>query len=136
MQGDPKSMQDRPNYDSVVDEVVAYFLSRVSACEAAGVDQSKIILDPGIGFGKALEHNRSLLLSTDRFLSMGMPVLIGASRKSMLGRILSHDDPKDRLAGSLAIAYDQMCRGVSILRVHDVRETADMLKMYQFLQQG
>lgn len=136
MQGNPKTMQDRPQYDSVVEDVSAYLDERVSACLAAGMGKDKIILDAGIGFGKSLEHNRSLLQSTETLLAKGFPVLVGASRKSLIGKVLGRENPSERLAGSLALAYDQFCRGVSIVRVHDVQETADALKMFQFLQQG
>lgn len=136
MQGNPKTMQDRPKYDSVVEDVSAYLDERVSACLAAGIGKDKIILDAGIGFGKSLEHNRSLLQATETLLAKGFPVLVGASRKSLIGKVLGRENPSERLAGSLALAYDQFCRGVSIVRVHDVQETADALKMFQFLQQG
>ena len=102
MQGDPQTMQDKPCYQSVVDDVSDYFRDRIERCVEGGVLKERIILDPGIGFGKSLEHNRALLLATERFLAMGMPVLVGVSRKSMIGRILDRDDPNDRLAGSLA----------------------------------
>lgn len=136
MKGNPKTMQDRPQYDSVVEEVSAYLDARISACLGAGIGKDQIILDAGIGFGKSLEHNRSLLQSTETLLAKGFPVLVGASRKSLIGKVLERENPSERLAGSLALAYDQFCRGVSIVRVHDVQETADALKMFQFLQQG
>ncbi len=134
MQGSPKTMQNLPQYTSVVDEVSAYFDSRIEACVSAGLSKKNIILDPGIGFGKSVDHNRSLLKATGFFSKKGMPVLVGVSRKSIIGKILNHEDPNKRLAGSLALAYDQFNRGASILRVHDVNETSDMLKLFKFLQ--
>jgi len=136
MQGNPQTMQHDPNYDSVVNEVASYLLERVEACEQAGIEKDKIMLDPGIGFGKSVDHNRHLLLATQRFKGLGFPVLVGVSRKSLIGKILQRQDPSDRLAGSLALAFDQFQRGANILRVHDVRETSDMLKIYQFLEHG
>jgi len=134
MQGTPETMQQNPNYHSVIDDVFSYFERRIAACEKEQIGREKIILDPGIGFGKSVDHNRQLLKATQKFKEMGLPVLVGVSRKSLIGRILDRQDPKDRLAGSLALAYDQFQRGASIVRVHDVRETADMLNIYRFMQ--
>ena len=133
MQGEPQTMQQQADYESVVDCVADYFDQRISACRAAGIDHQQLILDPGIGFGKTLAHNRALLKATPRFAA-DYPVLIGVSRKSMIGHILGHDTD-GRLIGSLALAYDALMRGASIVRVHDVDETADVVNMFKFMQQ-
>jgi len=127
MQGIPESMQDDPRYDDVVQVVLDFFQRRVDACLDAGIQEKHIILDPGIGFGKTLAHNIRLLQNIDVFKHMGFPVLIGVSRKSMIGQIL--DKPVDaRLYGSLAAAQFAYLRGADIFRVHDVAATRDVLQ--------
>lgn len=131
MQGDPLTMQRGPVYQSVVSEVGRFLEIRCDAARAAGIADERLIVDPGIGFGKTLEHNLALLRASDRIASQcRAPVLIGASRKSMLGEITGRQVDQ-RLAGSLAVALAAVQHGASILRVHDVGETMDALKVWQ-----
>jgi dihydropteroate synthase len=128
MQGDPRTMQRRPSYGDVVEEVYDFLARRIEQCLAAGISESRIVVDPGFGFGKTLEHNLVLMRRLDRFLDLGRPLLVGVSRKSMIGTLL--DRPVDqRLAGSLALAVVASERGASILRVHDVGPTVDALRI-------
>ncbi len=128
MQGLPQTMQDRPEYDDVVSEVANYLLQRVSQCEQAGIARSNIWLDPGFGFGKTDIHNLQLLQQLPQLVELGLPVLAGLSRKSLLGRLLGRD-VNERLAGSLALAMLAAQGGAKILRVHDVAATVDVLKI-------
>lgn len=124
--GAPENMQDNPEYDDVVQEVLDFFDERVETCLSYGMDADNIILDPGIGFGKTLEHNLQLLQHTATLKQMGFPVLIGVSRKSMFQKLLNR--PVDqRLAGSLAVAQFTYLQGADYFRVHDVAETVDVL---------
>lgn len=126
MQGQPSNMQDAPSYHDVTTEVLAFLQQRIDDCVNAGIRREHIILDPGFGFGKTLEQNYQLLADTAVFHQFGLPVLIGVSRKSMIGNLLQCDESQ-RLAGSLACASAAATDGAQILRVHDVRETADVL---------
>jgi len=130
--GQPKTMQKSPQYGDVLTEVMAFFKTRINVCVNAGVKMKNIVLDPGIGFGKSLEHNLTLLKSIKQLKSLGCPILIGVSRKSMIGEILNAE-VDDRLYGSLAIAQFTYMQGAEILRVHDVKATADVLKVTQKL---
>ncbi len=128
MSGDPRIMQKNPCYQNVLQEVIAFLLDRANACVAAGVARENILLDPGFGFGKTLEHNLTLFRSLSELKSLGFPLLVGVSRKSMIGAIL--DKPVDqRMVGSVALAMLAAQQGVGILRVHDVAATADVLKI-------
>lgn len=127
MQGDPQTMQCQPAYADVVTEVQAFLLRRAAECMAAGLPRECLILDPGFGFGKNLEHNLSLLRGLDRLVANGFPVLVGLSRKSMLGELLGRA-VADRLAGSLAMAVAARQRGARIVRVHDVAATVDAFR--------
>lgn len=128
MQGDPSTMQDRPEYVSVVDEVQQYLIQRVKCCLDAGIKQDAIVIDPGFGFGKTLEHNLALLNRLETLDVYGLPLLIGTSRKSMIGNVL--DRPVDeRLHGSLATVAISVMKGARIVRVHDVEETIDVVRM-------
>lgn len=129
MQGSPQTMQAQPEYLSVVDEVKAFLAVRLSVLQGAGIAKNKILLDPGFGFGKTLEHNLQLLKQLPAFESMGLPVLVGVSRKSMFGELLGRDVDK-RLAGSLSAALIAAQGGAKIIRVHDVPETVDVLKLW------
>ena len=131
MQGEPATMQDRPRYDDVVAEVCAFLATRAQAAMAAGVAREKVWVDPGIGFGKRLEHNLALLAELDRISALGFPVLLGVSRKRTVMAI-DHTalDPLDRLGGSLAMALQGAAQGVATLRVHDVHETVQALKVW------
>jgi len=128
MRGEPTDMQDDPHYDNLVGEVSSFLQERMDACIAAGIAVEKIILDPGYGFAKTLEHNLSLFKHMEALLLLGRPLLVGVSRKSMIGKVL--DKPVDqRLYGALALAGMAMIKGARIVRVHDVPETVDVVRM-------
>jgi len=133
MQGQPGTMQQAPAYQDVVREVSDFLAARAAACIAAGIAAESIVLDPGFGFGKMLEHNLRLLQGLDRIAGLGYPVLAGLSRKSMLGLITGRP-VGERLAASLAAALAAAERGAAILRVHDVAETVDALKVWRAAQ--
>lgn len=134
MQGSPETMQHKPNYDDVVGEVLDFLRARIDAALDAGIAQQNIIVDPGFGFGKTLEHNLLLLKSLPEFRKLGAPLLVGMSRKGMIGAIL--DKPADqRLYGSLSVAVMAAMLGADILRVHDVAETVDALAMVRALRE-
>lgn len=133
MQGEPRSMQQNPRYDDVVGEVRHFLLERAALCEKAGIAQSRIILDPGFGFGKTLEHNTALLKNIDLLAGDGYPLLVGISRKSMIGQLLGDVPVDQRLQGSVAAAVIAAMKGANILRVHDVRETVEALKIVEAL---
>lgn len=126
MQGQPSNMQDAPSYQDVTAEVLDFLQQRIDDCVNAGIKREHIILDPGFGFGKTLAQNYQLLADTSAFHQFNLPVLIGVSRKSMIGNLLQCDESQ-RLAGSLACASVAATAGAQIFRVHDVRETADVL---------
>ena len=131
MQGTPQDMQAQPVYSDVVAEVIAFLRERIAALEAAGVDCERICVDPGLGFGKTVEHNYALLKNTGRIADeLGLPVLIGLSRKSMIGAVTGRP-VEERLAGSLAGALAAVAQGAKIIRVHDVAETVDALKVWR-----
>ncbi len=129
-QGDPKTMQDDPTYGDVVDEVLFSLKRRIDACERAGIEKSRLIVDPGVGFGKTLAHNLSLIANLNRFSSLGAPILLGASRKRFIAAVDRHAPASDRLGGSIAAALAGAARGASILRVHDVSATRQALSVY------
>jgi dihydropteroate synthase len=128
MQGDPRSMQQNPQYVDVVTEVCGYLRDRLQACIHAGIDPDRVALDPGIGFGKLLTHNLDLLAHLPALIAIGRPVLIGVSRKSMFGSLLDRA-VNQRLAGGVAVAAASVLAGAKILRAHDVAETIDALKV-------
>ncbi len=134
-QGDPRTMQDAPRYDDVLAEVLAYLERRIEACAAAGIARGRLIVDPGIGFGKTLEHNLVLLRNLGRFRDLGCRVLLGASRKSFIGRLSGVSDPAVRVPGSLAAALAGVLQGVHILRVHDVAETRQAIEVWRAIFQ-
>lgn len=128
MQGSPATMQDAPVYADVLDEVVAFLQQRVADCVAAGIARERLVLDPGFGFGKTVTHNLRLLNNLDALHALGLPLLIGTSRKSMIDHVLQR--PVDqRLAGSLATVAIAVMQGAQIIRVHDVAETVDVVRM-------
>ncbi|MDM5151312.1 dihydropteroate synthase [Aeromonas salmonicida] len=127
MQGQPRTMQAEPHYDDLLGEVRAFFDERIAACLAAGIRRQQLLLDPGYGFGKTLAHNYQLLAQQSKLLDYQLPLLVGMSRKSMIGHLLGRP-VDDRLAGSLACALIGMQYGARIIRVHDVRETMDALR--------
>ncbi len=129
MQGEPRSMQQRPHYDDVVEDVSDYLQQRTQACLAAGISGQHILLDPGFGFGKKLSHNIRLLKNLNVIVKLGYPLLAGISRKNMIGQILDGRGADQRLYGSLAAAVIAAMKGASILRVHDVRATVDAMRV-------
>ena len=136
MRGDPRSMQDDPRYDDVAGEVRAFLAARVAACVAAGIPRDRIAVDPGIGFGKTVEHNLALLRATAAFRDLGCPVLIGVSRKRFIAALSRGEPAKDRVAGSLAAGLFALDRGADILRVHDVAATAQARAVWLALNRG
>ena len=133
MQGRPRTMQNEPSYSDVVTEVRDFLSERLQACEAAGIPSGRVVLDPGFGFGKTVEHNLELLLHLKDLTALGRPLLVGLSRKSMLGVLLGRDVDQ-RLPGSLALALLARQRGANIIRVHDVSATRDVLRMLDILE--
>ena len=133
MQNQPKTMQVEPSYTDVVAEVLAFLAERKANCIDAGIDSKNIILDPGFGFGKTLAHNLTLFNAIEQFVATGHPVLVGVSRKSMIGQMLGLEHTDQRLMGSVALALLAAQRGAAILRVHDVLETNQALKVWQTL---
>jgi dihydropteroate synthase len=131
MQGEPRTMQQDPHYGDVVDDIIAFLRERVRVCEEAGIPRRFLILDPGFGFGKTLAHNLRLLKELRRIAELGFPLLVGLSRKSMLGALLQDAPASERLYGSLAAAVLAVERGASIVRVHDVKPTVDALRVVQ-----
>ncbi len=129
MQGQPRTMQRHPSYSDVVADILTFFEQRVADCMAGGIVRERLLLDPGFGFGKTLEHNLMLLQHLDVFKRLGLPLLVGLSRKSMLGAILNDAPVEQRLYASLTAAVMALERGASILRVHDVRPTVDALQV-------
>lgn len=128
MQGLPRSMQDNPQYDDVVADVMRFFEQRIEAAIRVGISRDNIVLDPGFGFGKNVTHNFTLLRELKKFSTLGCPLLVGMSRKSMIAAILNNS-VKERLPASLALAVLAAERAANIIRVHDVRETVEALKM-------
>ncbi len=129
MQGTPRTMQVEPRYNDVVAEVMKFLLDRARRAEQSGINRNKIFIDPGIGFGKTLEHNILLLKNLDKFVATGYRVLVGTSRKSFIGSIIGKEKPADRLFGTAATIALCVAAGVSILRVHDVAEMVDVVKV-------
>ncbi|HWU75650.1 MAG TPA: dihydropteroate synthase [Rhodanobacter sp.] len=131
MLGEPRSMQDDPRYDDVVGEVHRFLADRLFACELAGIERRKVMVDVGFGFGKTLEHNVALLAALERFANLGSGVYAGLSRKHMIGRLTGRTEPADRASGSVAAALIAVQRGARMVRVHDVRATVDALAVWQ-----
>ena len=131
MQNQPQTMQIEPTYTDVVAEVLAFLDERKYICMKAGIDSQKIILDPGFGFGKTLAHNLTLFGAIDQFVATGHPVLVGVSRKTMIGQMLGLENTDERLMGSVALALLAAQRGAAILRVHDVLETRQAIDVWQ-----
>jgi dihydropteroate synthase len=129
MQGEPDSMQRAPTYRDVVAEVADYLVQRVAECRAAGIHEDAILVDPGFGFGKTQDHNLALFRALDRFTTLGAPLLVGVSRKSMVGHLTGGRPVEQRLAGSLALAALAASRGAAVLRAHDVAETVDAVRV-------
>jgi dihydropteroate synthase len=127
MLGEPRTMQEDPRYDDVVSEVKAFLEQRLAYAVAQGISEDRILLDPGIGFGKTVEHNLELLRRLDELVAVGRPVVIGTSRKSFLGKLTGRPDPADRVPGTIATSVVAFERGARIFRVHDVAPVRDGL---------
>lgn len=127
-QGDPKNMQQNPSYKDVVNDIKQFFREGISKSKEKGLEN--IIIDPGIGFGKTLEHNLRLIAHLDQFQELGCPILVGASRKSMIGQMLNDRPTDERLIGTIATHYHAMINGANIIRVHDVKEAHDSLQVF------
>ncbi|KGT94508.1 dihydropteroate synthase [Erwinia typographi] len=130
MQGEPRTMQQAPKYTQLLQDVAAFFALHIARCEAAGIKKGQLILDPGFGFGKNLSHNYQLLAHLADFHQFGLPLLVGMSRKSMVGQLLNVG-PSQRLTGSLACAVIAAMQGAHILRVHDVKETVEAMRVVE-----
>lgn len=133
MQGMPRTMQENPLYEDLITDISSFFKARINACQNVGINKERIILDPGFGFGKTLEQNYQLLAKLSEFKSLGLPLLSGTSRKSMIGNLLNRD-VTERLSGSLITAMLAVQNGASIIRVHDVKETMDAMKTLAITQ--
>lgn len=136
MQGEPRDMQANPAYDDVAGEVHRFLTDRLFACELAGIDRRRVLVDPGFGFGKNLEHNLALLRALERFSGLGAGVYVGLSRKSMIGAITGRQQPASRAPGSVAAALVAVQRGASLVRVHDVAATVDALAVWHAIASG
>ena len=130
MQGTPATMQDNPSYSpaGVINDIKKFFEKRINSAVSSGIDYHKIILDPGIGFGKTIDHNMEIMNNLDEFKGFGMPLLIGPSRKSFIGQILDAE-PEKRLFGTAAVVAYGIIKGANIIRVHDVKEMGEIAKM-------
>lgn len=135
-QGDPQTMQNDPRYDNVLLDVYDFLDSQVAHLERLGLPRCQIFVDPGIGFGKTVAHNIALLEGLALFHGLGCPVLLGASRKGFIGRISGTKDPTQRLGGSVSVALSAAARGAQIVRVHDVAETVQALRLWSAIQEG
>jgi dihydropteroate synthase len=135
MQGSPRTMQTNPIYNDVVADVYSFFEDKIAQCESAGIERERLVLDPGFGFGKTLGHNFELLNHLDRFGQLGLPVLAGLSRKSMLGKLLNLET-EQRTNASVVAATLAMTKGAQIMRVHDVAETKQAVEVYHAMTNG
>jgi dihydropteroate synthase len=135
-QGDPRTMNDNPQYSDVALDVFDYLEQRIAACEAAGIPRAKIVADPGIGFGKHLHHNVAVMASLSLYHALGVPVLLGASRKKLIDHISDAPSPRDRLPGSIAAALAGVAQGMQIIRAHDVAATRQALNVWRAALHG
>ena len=135
MQGEPRIMQNNPEYENVVDDLQCFFQQRIKACLEAGIELKNIMIDPGFGFGKTLEHNLLLLKHLGQFQTLEVPMLVGLSRKSMFGAILGGAPVEERLSASVSAAVLCRTKGADIFRVHDVKATVDALKVCEAVEQ-
>jgi dihydropteroate synthase len=136
MQGEPASMQLAPHYDDVVAEVEAFLRDRLAVCAAARIECSRLLVDPGIGFGKSTAHNLALMRSLPRMAALGCPLLVGISRKGIIGKLTGRQQTDDRTAGSVAAALWSIAQGARIVRVHDVAATVDAVRVWRGFQEG
>jgi dihydropteroate synthase len=134
MQGMPRTMQEKPQYSNIIDDILAFFRQRIDCCEKSGIHRERLVLDPGFGFGKKLAHNYEVLAQFSQFNSLGLPLLAGISRKSMIGSLLNRE-VDERLAGSLAAAIVAIQQGANIIRVHDVQESVDAINILKAVAQ-
>ena len=134
MQGMPRTMQENPQYKDLIIDILNFFEKRIESCKQKGINKARLILDPGFGFGKTLEHNYQMLAQFSKFRALNLPLLAGISRKSMLGDLLNRD-VEQRLSGSLSAAIVALQQGASIIRVHDVPESVDALKVLKTVAQ-
>lgn len=134
MQGEPSTMQQSPDYVDVVSDVYDYLIGRVAVCMQAGISEDRLLIDPGFGFGKTLQHNLALLRNLERFVDSGYPVLVGLSRKSMIGAVTGKAT-NERMIGSVAAAVIAAAKGAAIVRVHDVAETKDAMRVVSALEE-
>ncbi|MBL4765081.1 MAG: dihydropteroate synthase [Colwellia sp.] len=128
MQGMPRTMQKDPQYKDIIDDILQFFKQRINCCAQVGINKKRLVLDPGFGFGKTVAHNYEVLAKFSQFNALGLPLLAGISRKSMIGDLL-HRDVHERLAGSLTAAIVAVQQGAKIIRVHDVQESVDAIKI-------
>lgn len=135
-QGDPKTMNDNPQYRDVVLDVFDFLAARIAACVDAGIHQSRIAVDPGIGFGKHLHHNVAVLAAMSLYHGLGVPLLLGASRKKLIGQLCNVENPRDRVPGSVAAALSSVAQGVQIVRVHDVAATRQAVSVWRAVAHG
>lgn len=131
-QGNPKTMQEDPTYEDVFKDIYRFFEEQLERCREKGLEN--VVIDPGIGFGKTQDHNLKLLANLDRFKELGYPIMVGASRKSMIGTILNDRPVDDRLTGTVAVHYHAMMQGANIIRVHDVKEAHDSVLVYNAIR--
>jgi dihydropteroate synthase len=131
-QGDPKTMQKNPEYEDVVSDIMDFFGHRIEVLKNAGVEN--VFVDPGIGFGKTLQHNLKIISELHKFTKFGYPIMMGASRKSMIGQILDSRPASGRLAGTIAVHYHSLINGTKLLRVHDVQEASDSIQVYNAIK--
>ena len=131
--GIPENMQNMPYYDDILLDIYDYFEEKIAEAQSKGIPKEKIVIDPGIGFGKKLHHNLEIINKISLFLGLGLPVMIGVSRKSFIGEIISERDPSERLTGSVVAMLASLNRGVNIVRVHDIKEAADAIKVWNTL---
>ena len=131
-QGNPKTMQDDPTYEDVSRDIYQFFEQQLERCREKGLES--VVIDPGIGFGKTQDHNLKLLANLDQFKQLGYPILVGASRKSMIGAILNDRPVDDRVTGTVAVHYHAMMQGANIIRVHDVKEARDSVLVYNAIR--
>ena len=131
--GIPENMQNMTYYDDILLDIYDYFEEKIAEAQSKGIPREKIVIDPGLGFGKKLHHNLEIIRKISLFLGLGLPVMIGISRKSFIGEIISEREPSERLIGSVAAMLTTLNRGVNIVRVHDVKEAADAIKVWNTL---
>jgi dihydropteroate synthase len=136
MQGTPRTMQKNPSYNNVVEDIFQYLQQRIKVCETRRIETKMLICDPGLGFGKTLEHNLAILRNIKRFHDLGVPIMLGASRKSFLGKLAETDSPEARISGSIAAALWGLSQGVQIYRVHDVKATVDAFKIWSAISEN